>query len=249
MFHYKVNRKIRHAIVLDHQKGMTIDCLVKTYKVPLAVINRIISTIRPAKILSHEERRNRRVEIIKDFNAGLDLNEIAKKFLISKEYVQQIVKPPQSRMSRKDRSMRRLEILNDYTMGVPIDEICLKYSVCRATVKDAIPILSHEQRAERRKIIADEYNSGASVDELCSKYNVTKVTVYSAITENGYTLRKILSQYSRKDKPNKTLIIVRRMLNGDNSSKIANDMKLSRQYLHQVRKAAIESGFVFPKGA
>lgn len=243
MPNYQVTRAIRNAIVSDCQNGMTIDDLVKKHKVPLAMINKIISCVKPKK-LSHPERAKRRLEIVQAFNCGMKIDEIAKKFSVSKEYVKHLAIP---RMSRKDRSVRRSKIANDYIQGVPIDEICKRHSVCKGTVKDTMPQLSHEQRASRRKAIADEYNAGASVDELCAKYHVTKVTVHSAVIESGRKVNRVLSQYPRKDKPNRTLEIVRRMLDGERGSDIAKDMGVSNQYVSQVRIAAINSGFKFSK--
>ena len=152
-------------------------------------------------------------------------------------------------MSHEDRKARREAIARDFKRGVPINTLMKKYDASYGIVMRSIRddnVLTQYQRNERRKIIAREYEKGALIEDLVKQYKVSSSTVYTAVVENGVRIRRFQRVgRSSNCKPNKTITILYRLLQGEKPMDIASDTGVSRQYVYYVKDVASLSGFKF----
>ena len=101
--------------------------------------------------------------------------------------------------------------------------------------------LSHIDRERRRKDAVAQVKQGRDVDDIARDFGMTKHWVYDCCRRANVTVMH------RKDGkagiPNRSFKILRRLLDGKPVGFITSKYKVTKQWVSQIRRAAIEAGF------
>lgn len=99
-------------------------------------------------------------------------------------------------------------------------------------------MITHEQRRLRRKEIA-QWASDNGVADASKKFEVSTGIVYESCAEFGLTALRV----NRSGQGAKQFQILKLLLDGVNGQQIADRFGVTRQWVSQVKMAAIEAGF------
>jgi transposase len=144
-------------------------------------------------------------------------------------------------LSRSDLAKRRKQMAED-AQRMDINLVAKKWKVMRTTVVNAcrqhgvkVQSSRKELAARRKKMAMFAEKNG--VDDAAQEFGVSIGTVYGACRENGINLVR------KPQQAELMLVITRRLLDGERQSEITRDLGVSRQYVSQVKRRAIEAGF------
>lgn len=98
--------------------------------------------------------------------------------------------------------------------------------------------LTHQERHDRRKAIADAVRSGKTIEATSRQFKVTVTTVKGACKAFDVT-------WPDTEKRVDSLAIVGALQAGAKVAAVAAQFCVSRQYVSEVRKRAIEAGVTF----
>lgn len=91
---------------------------------------------------------------------------------------------------------------------------------------------------ERDKEIVKAVNSGISVKEVADKYDISVGNVLRICRENNTRPLRIGGGFDRM------MNILKQLKMGYNMSDIARNHQVTRQYVHQIKDAAVKAGVI-----
>lgn len=144
-------------------------------------------------------------------------------------------------LSHSDLAQCRKRIAGD-AKRMDINLVAKKWKVSRSTVVNSCREhglkvqRSRKEQAARRKKMA-KFAKKHGVDVAAQEFGVSIGTVYLACRE--YDTKPVRKPQVAES----TLVIVRKLLDGERQSDIARDLGVSRQYVSQVKRRAIAAGF------
>lgn len=100
--------------------------------------------------------------------------------------------------------------------------------------------MTHADRVELRKEIAAAVAAGKSISEACVEFSVSSPTAYGACRENG--VKPARHPKAMKGIPKAVRIIAALFKGDENQAKIAENLRVSRQFVSQVAIAARSVG-------
>jgi len=97
--------------------------------------------------------------------------------------------------------------------------------------------MTREEQTIRREKMANAVLEGEAVNDVAREYRVSSRTVVSACNEHGVQLGL------NRNRAVKSLVILKRLLDGEKQSSLAREYGVSRQAINCVAMSAREAGF------
>ncbi len=183
------------------------------------ILKRILKINSPSELKNKIEKRNQ--IIIRLYNEGSKVSELAKKFDISRQNIYLIFKKEGlSEFNRKKRANRNANILEDLFNGKSSENVAKKHRISKAVIdqiriSNVIPTIYQQKIEDRNTKIMELIKKGVDTDKIAVECNILESYVSNIARKNGIYWRKehsLTPKIKQLLKKNKTPVQIAEML-------------------------------------